>query len=271
MSEGWGTGVGVSIHAYDAVVAEPGTHRGTPSPTVTFVLPVGRQLDVGWQGEPATRVRQWSTVSGLHTRPAIIHHDGTEAGVQLGLTAGACRTVLGVPAAAVAGELLEVATLLERAPWLTELPERLAACHPDERAPLVRRAIARSLAEQHRPVAPAVAEALRLLGRGTRVGEAAEAVGYSRRRLSTLVRAETGVDPQTYARLARLERARSVVVDRLRAGAGDEVRLADVAATAGYADHAHLTREWQALVGCAPTTWLREEFPMLQAEVVVAA
>ena len=37
-----------------------------------------------------------------------------------------------------------------------------------------------------------------------------------------------------------------------------------VALDAGYADQAHLTREWQEFGGCTPTTWLREEFPFVQ-------
>ena len=40
--------------------------------------------------------------------------------------------------------------------------------------------------------------------------------------------------------------------------------LAEVAARCGYSDQAHLSREWLALSGCSPTTWLREEFPFVQ-------
>ena len=43
------------------------------------------------------------------------------------------------------------------------------------------------------------------------------------------------------------------------------MRIADVAAATGYADHAHLDREFRALAGCTPTAWLREqEFPDVQ-------
>jgi AraC-like DNA-binding protein len=41
-------------------------------------------------------------------------------------------------------------------------------------------------------------------------------------------------------------------------------RLADAAALAGYADQAHLTREWRELAGYAPTEYLRVELPFLQ-------
>ncbi|MDT9592239.1 helix-turn-helix domain-containing protein [Nocardioides zeae] len=261
---------GLTLHAYDAVLDAPGTHRGMPSPTVTLVLPLGAPLDVAWEGEPASRVHQWSTVSGMHTRPALIRHDGWQSGVQLALSPSACRAVLGVPAAAVAGALVTLPDLLARAPWLADLPERLAASRtPAERVAVVRTGLARAVAQDHAATPAALGEALRLLGAGARVAAAAEAVGYSRRRLSTLVRAETGVDPQTYARLARLDRARSAVVDRVRSGA-TAPRFAEVAAVTGYADQAHLARDWRALVGRPPSEWLREEFPMLQAGPVPA-
>jgi AraC-like DNA-binding protein len=35
--------------------------------------------------------------------------------------------------------------------------------------------------------------------------------------------------------------------------------LADTAASCGFFDQAHLTREWQALAGMTPTVWLATE------------
>jgi hypothetical protein len=42
-----------SLVAYDVDLGGPGVHRGLPSTTLTFVLPVGEPLDVGWRGVPA--------------------------------------------------------------------------------------------------------------------------------------------------------------------------------------------------------------------------
>jgi AraC-like DNA-binding protein len=69
------------------------------------------------------------------------------------------------------------------------------------------------------------------------------------------VREECGLAPKEYQRVARFEASRAVVGRR---------PLAEVAAVCGYADQAHLAREWAALAGCPPSTWLREEFPFLQ-------
>ena len=50
------------------------------------------------------------------------------------------------------------------------------------------------------------------------------------------------------ARIVRINRA----VSEARSGA---VGWADIAAGCGFADQAHMTREFQALVGVSPTAW----------------
>ena len=242
-----------SLTPYDVDLGAPGVHRGLPSTTLTFVLPVGEPLDVGWQGVPTSRGARWSTVSGLHAHPAEIHHDGHQRGVQLALTTAGARALFGLPAAELAGEMLE---LTDVAPGLRHLPEQLATCPARERESVVERALIAELARHGAPAPRAeVGRALASLTRGSRVQQVADDVGYSRRHLRNLVRQECGLTPQEVRRLGRFERSRA------RLG---RQPLADVAHAVGYADQAHLTREWVELAGCTPTTWLREEFPFLQ-------
>src|ERR1041384_7118355 len=80
-----------SLVAYDVDLGGPGVHRGLPSTSLTFVLPVDAPLEVSWAGRPGSRTSGWSSVSGLHTEPAEIHHDGTQRGVQLALTTTGAR------------------------------------------------------------------------------------------------------------------------------------------------------------------------------------
>jgi AraC-like DNA-binding protein len=241
-----------SLEAYDVELGAPGVHRGLPTTSLTFVLPVGEPLDVGW-GDGTARERRWSTVSGLHAGPAAIHHGGTQQGIQLGLSTAGARALLGVPAAELAGELLE---LEEVAPDLTDLPERLADAGLAQGLAIVAQALSRALARNGEAAPRAeVGRALAGLTRGERVGEVADEVGYSRRRLGTLVKQETGLAPKEYQRVARFEASRARLGHR---------PLAEVATSCGYADQAHLAREWTDLAGCPPSTWLREEFPFLQ-------
>ncbi|MCW2852703.1 MAG: transcriptional regulator, partial [Nocardioides sp.] len=89
-------------------------------------------------------------------------------------------------------------------------------------------------------------------------GRLADEIGWSRGYFARLFALEYGLRPKETARIARFARAK---VAAERPGAG----LAGVAAACGYADQAHLAREWRDLAGCPPTTWLREEFPDVQA------
>ncbi len=236
-----------SLVAYDLDVGAPGVHVGMPATTLTFVLPTGAPLDVGWSGRPATRAVRWSTLSGLHTRPAAIHHDGRQSGVQLALSTAGARALLGLPAAALVGELVELEDLPGAPPELRELPGRVAEA-PDSRAAvaLVQRALLRALARTGAPGPRAeVGEAMARLTRGVPVDRVAAEVGLSRRHLGTLVRAESGLPPKAWQRLARFEHSHRLL--RRAAVGGRPVRLAGIAAAVGYADQAHLTREWGVL------------------------
>ena len=249
-----------AITAYDVPFAAPGVHIGMPSTGLTFVLPVGEPLEVSWDAA-TRRPAVWSSVSGLHTRPAAIHHAGHQRGVQLTLTPSGARALWGVPASAVAGELLELADV---DPALADLPERLAGQRSaaDVLATLERALLAAVARHDAPAVRPEVARAMALLTRGSPVAATAREVGYSRRRLDTLVRDEVGVSPKTFQRLARFAGAH----DRLRRAAlAGEWSVAALAARCGYADQSHLTREWRELAGCSPTEWLRREFPNVQA------
>jgi AraC-like DNA-binding protein len=242
-----------SLVAYDVDLGDPGVHRGLPSTTLTFVLPVGDPLDVGWRDSPESRGRRWSTVSGLHAGPAEIHHDGHQTGVQIALTTAGSRALFAMPAASLAGALVE---LEDVAPWLRDLPERLHGTPASGWVDLVERALLAELARHDAPGPRAeVGRALSRLTRGAAVHEVADEVGYSRRHLGDLVRAECGLAPKQVQRLGRFEASRRLL---------GRMPLAEVAHRCGYADQAHLAREWVALAGCPPTTWLREEFPFLQ-------
>ncbi|TQK70912.1 AraC family transcriptional regulator [Nocardioides sp. SLBN-35] len=241
---------------YDVDFGAPGMHRGLPSTTITLVLPLDDPLRVSWAGRPASLHSAWASLSGLHTEPAAIHHDGSQRGVQVALTVEGVRVLLGRPAADLSGALTDLdEAVVPQA--LRDLPERLHALASwPARVALVDRTLAGLAARGGDPAPRAeVAHALALLTSGNRVAEVAEEVGYSRRRLGTLVRAECGLAPKAFQRVARLETARGLLGHR---------PLAEVADACGYADQAHLTREWTALAGCTPTTWLREEFPFVQ-------
>lgn len=250
-----------SIVTYDVTFGGPGVHIGMPSTGLTFVLPLDEPLEVAWDAAPRTRTVGWSSVSGLHTTPAAVHHGDHQRGIQLSLTPAGARAIWGVPASALAGELLDLADV---ATGLADLPERLSGETTwQARLALLQRSLLGSL-RRHGQASPRpeVGRAMALRTRGVPVAATADDVGYSRRRLTTLVRDEVGLTPKAYQRLARFADAHG----RLRRAALDgAVSVARVAAESGYADQAHLAREWTGFAGCSPTEWLRREFPIVQA------
>lgn len=235
-----------------------GTHHGLPDTSLTFVLSFDEPLDVRWSGVPGSAGRHWALVSGLHDRPALISHRGSQHGVQLALTPTGCRALLGVPAAALRGELVALGDVVGAvAPALYD-----AVAGASTWADRFRAVDAGLLAllgrASPRPLEPELRVAWRRLHQdpATRVETLADDLGWSRRRLHARFVAEVGVGPKQVARLVRFQRART------RLARGEPIGA--VAAATGFSDQPHLTREWRALAGRTPAEWLREELPFVQ-------
>jgi AraC-like DNA-binding protein len=250
----------------------PGVHRGLPSPYLTLILTVDEPLEIAAHPDPAQRPDRYDAlIGGLHTSPALIAHAGRQFGVQLSLTPLGARALLGLPAAELAAVDCHLTDVL--GPAGRELTERFRAAWgwPDRFA-VVEEVLLRLLGDGAERIPPEVREAWRLTTAAAgrlRVDEVARRVGWSDRHLLERFRAETGLTPKEAARVARFDRARRALAARVaRGGPAD---LAGLAAAAGFADQAHLTREWRAFTGLPPSRWLAEEFGFVQDGAALAA
>lgn len=245
----------VSFSGYDRVLARAVAHRGLPSTAVVVVFALEQPLEVGWWDSPGASSSYFAVASGLHVRPAAVGGPNRQRGIWLALTPAGSRALLGVPAAALAGQILDLSAV---APHLSELHGRLAetACWP-ERLWLVEHMLLASLrGGLGGTVRPDVAAAIPHLTGTATVQSVADRVGWSRRHLSTAFAAELGVTPKEYQRIARFEASRRKLTISTQ---HERLSLAGIAAASGYADQAHLTREWAAFAGCPPMAWLRTE------------
>jgi AraC-like DNA-binding protein len=110
----------------------------------------------------------------------------------------------------------------------------------------------RAAAPERDPVAGRVADIVARITTDTglrRVGQLADACGIPERRLQRLFAEYVGVSPKWVMRRARLHEA------ALRADAEGEVDWAALAADLGYADQAHLTRDFTTTLGVPPSQY----------------
>ncbi|KIX77190.1 helix-turn-helix domain-containing protein [Streptomyces koyangensis] len=235
-----------------------GVHCGPPGRALTTVISLADPLEVAAgvdDGSPVTRFG--SVAGGLMCRSVAIHHDGRQQGVQVALTPLGARAVYGVPAAELAHRLVPLDELLGA--LAVELSDRLRSATTwaarfavlDE---LLLRAVGRG-GHEHR-VRPEVAETWRRLVAargGVQVGALAAELGWSRRYLGERFRGELGLSPKTFARVLRFAHAHEL------AAAEDPLPWGEVAAVSGYADQAHLVRDWREFTGRSPRAWRRGE------------
>lgn len=248
------------ITGYTGYRTEPGprsVHHGVASPHLTFILCLDGAVELLANADPSRPPGTFAAmVAGLHDGPAQVAAGAEQTGVQLRLTWRGARALLGLPAGALAGDTVDLAAVLGRR--VGPLLDRLAT-EPGwaTRFALLDDALT-ALAADGRGEDGVRAEVgyawdrLVATGGNLRIDELAREVGWSRRHLAGLFRAETGVAPKAAARLIRFENA----CDRLRHP--DRPSLAAVAADTGYVDQAHLSRDFRDLAGQTATGWLAE-------------
>ncbi|MFF7604349.1 helix-turn-helix domain-containing protein [Streptomyces parvulus] len=251
-----GSYVGFDLRGFPA-----GVHCGPPGRTLTAVISLSGPLEVAAGVDDGSPVTVFGSVAGgLMRRAVAIHHDGRQEGVKVSLTPLGARAVYGMPAADLAHRLVPLDELLGALG--VELVDRLRAATAwvvrfavlDE---LLLRAVGRGAGgDLVSRVRPEVAEAWRrlLASRGrAQVGAVAAELGWSRRYLTERFRGEVGLSPKAFARVLRFEYAHEL------ATAHEPPPWADVATVAGYADQAHLVRDWREFTGRSPKVWRRGE------------
>jgi AraC-like DNA-binding protein len=245
-------------HAYRQRNVPPSRHLGLPSPWITLILTLDEPLRVARHPDPGQAPAEYRTlVGGLHTSPAVIEHDGAQSGIQLQLSPLGARALLGLPAGELAGVDVPLTDLLGGLG--SDLQERVqAAVSWGERFRLLDDGLGGRL-DADRVPAPEVRRAWHLLcasGGTVHVADVARAVGWSERHLAARFRVEIGLTPKAAARVIRFDRARRLIPHRPGAA---------VAAGCGYADQAHLVREFVDFTGLAPRAWLAAEVGNLQS------
>jgi len=245
-------------HGYRQRDVPPARHIGLPSPWLTLIFALDEPLHVAQHPDPQQAPGVYGALlGGLHTTPAVIEHGGAQSGIQLQVSPLGARALLGLPAGELAGLDLPAADVLGRLG--ADLAEQLqATCSWDARFRLLDERLGRLLDPDRAGPAPEVRRAWRVLrasGGTARIADVAREVGWSERHLAARFRTEIGLTPKAAARVVRFDRARRML---------PRTPAAVVAATCGYADQAHLVREFVAFTGLGPRAWLAAEVGNLQ-------
>lgn len=242
----------IGYAGYRESASLPIWRREVPSAVIPVIVNFGAAFRI--RHGPATDRDHASFTAGLFSRPVIVGSTGSAYCVQVNLTPLGALRLFHLPQSELADRTISLDEILgaEGCALVNELHDAVGW---PERFALLDRFIARRFAAA-RETSAAVNEAWASLARHhgrVSIVEIARSIGVSRRHLARLCRSELGMTPKSLARILRFDHARKLARTVPRLG------WAELACEAGYADQAHLVREFHALSGLTPSELLRRD------------
>lgn len=228
----------------------PGRFRNVEyaSLTVPLVISFAEPFAIGLGKEPGGNDRFASFAAGLYAGPVVIESFGGACCVQVNFTPLGARRFFGLPMSELTDRMVGLNDVL--GPEGIALRERLGNARDwTARFAIVEAFVAARLAEARETQAEIAWAYDRIIVSGgrIRVSSLADRLGWSRKHLLGKFSNAIGVGPKTLSRIVRFNRA-------LGLSRRDKSDWADIAADCGYADQAHLVREFRDLAGETPTT-----------------
>ena len=112
-----------------------------------------------------------------------------------------------------------------------------------------------SLGREHSPLVPASLAAIRAVAGSMSIAELSRQLAVGQRQLERLFQAQVGMTPKQFARLLRVDRARTAIKGP-HAGS-----LAGLGADLGYFDQSHFIHDFRAVTGMTPDAYRRRSRP----------
>jgi AraC-like DNA-binding protein len=239
--------------AYDERTGSFVRRRELPSDRVVAIVNFGAPIRVltpydGWTDQA------FGFVAGMSDTFAVTETVGAQRGVQIDFSPVGAHLLWRTPMHAVCNRVVALDTVFGRPGAL--LWEALAGARGwEQRFALLDDFLLERLDDALSPV-PSVTRALgrlRASGGTVRVGELASEIGCSRRHLVERFHEQVGVSPKLLARILRFQRAVSLV--------GSGPGWAEIAASCGYYDQAHMVRDFHQFAGASPGEFARRRLP----------
>ena len=235
----------------------PVLRRHLPNVMVPVILNLGPLWQVTSPAlDSGQVVKIDSFLAGMHDRFATSYSDGNSFCLQINFTPLGAYRLFGLPMAALTNTIVDFAELLgkDAAVLLARLRESddWAA-----RFTILENFLLHRFADG-KDGRPEIAWALRRLemsNGAVQIGDLADEIGWSRKKLIQNFQRETGLAPKGIGRIYRLNRMLSLLHGSAR------VSLAELAHESGYYDQAHFNRDFRDFAGLSPGDYLAEIAP----------
>lgn len=216
-----------------------------------LIISFGEPFSIALGRAPSSNDRWSSFAAGLYAGPVVMDSTGAAACVQVNFTPQGAHRFFGFPMSELASRMVTLDDLGDGD--IVRLREQLGAERDwDRRIDITERFVAARL--RRAPGADAAVNfAYRhiLASKGTvRMSRLARELGWSRKHLTARFHRELGLAPKSIARIARFQNVLA------QARHARSIGWADIAMACGYADQAHLTREFLEMSGTTPSRWL---------------
>jgi len=230
--------------------------RVVPDGSVEMVLHLGDEFRQH-EDDGQVVVQPRALVVGVVDRWLMLEPTGEVDVLGVRFRPGAVRGVLGIPQAELLGACHDLGSL--GVPPLGTVHEQVGNAATDrDRVAVLSAALVQAAKQAAAPPTPVMYATHRIIstaGRAPIGGLAAEA-GMSQRHLERHFQREVGVTAKGLARLRRFQ----AVIGRLYSEGPP--RWATLAAACGFADQAHLVREFREFAGITPAAYWRELHPL---------
>jgi AraC-like DNA-binding protein len=214
---------------------------------VPLVISFGAPFSIALGRKPSAGDDHSSFAAGLYAGHVVMNSDGDCACVQIDFTPLGAYRFFGLPMRELSSRMVSLDDLADRG--IAELRHKLEDAQDwDVRLDLAE-TFALDRLQRGSQLSPAVVSAYRELAfchGDVRIATIAARLGWSRKHLAQRFQDEIGLTPKALARMLRFNRALDL------ANGMAEPDWAGLAAECGYADQAHLTREFAEFAGATP-------------------
>lgn len=247
-----------SYSGYSEDVGRSVCRLEVPRDRVIVILGFGDSLQIKPVGFEASPVNYQAFVVGLGEAPLLVEHHGFQRCLEIELLPWAANKLFrGASAEFTQGIVALENTWGKQANLLVEQLSQMSSWQ--KRFALVDRVFSERFAESNQTIRSEIQWAWNQLeqhGGCIPIQQLAKMLGWSDRYFAARFREQVGITPKAAARRIRFTRAHR------RLTLSDE-SLSAIAATCGYSDQSHFTREFHLFSGCSPSIYKKARFPDL--------